>query len=36
MKTIVVPKNLHVLADTLPQSNYEPLKTKTVEKQAFL
>lgn len=25
MKTIVVPKDLHILADTLPGSNYEPL-----------
>ncbi|HJO94182.1 MAG TPA: hypothetical protein QF753_12335 [Victivallales bacterium] len=32
MKTIVVPKNLHVLADTLPPCNYDPLQTKIIEK----
>jgi|ETNmetMinimDraft_15_1059895.scaffolds.fasta_scaffold753261_1 hypothetical protein len=32
MKTIVVPKHLHKLIDTLPKSNYQVLKTKTVDK----
>jgi len=32
MKTIVVPKNLHILTNTLPEANYSPLKTKTIEK----
>lgn len=36
MKTIVVPKNLHILSETLPPCNYDPLETKTIEKQAFL
>jgi len=36
MKTIVVPKNLHILTTSLPEANYQPLKTKTIDKQAFL
>ncbi len=32
MKTIVVPKHLHKLIDTLPKSNYDPLKTKILDK----
>jgi len=36
MKTIVVPKNLSILKDTLPVSNYVPLETKIIEKEAFL
>ena len=36
MKTINVPKKLHMLANTLPAANYDPLETKTIEKQAFL
>lgn len=36
LNTIKIPKNLHYLTDKLPKPNYEPLKTKTIDKRKFL
>ena len=36
MKTILVPKNLGTLSETLPDPNYIPLKTALQDKHAFL
>ena len=36
LQTIRVPKNLHYLTDKLPKSNYNPLKTRSVDKYKFL
>ena len=32
LQTIRIPKSLHYLTDRLPKPNYQPLKTKKVEK----
>ena len=36
MKTIQIPKNLHYLSARLPQANYTPLKTKSIDRFKFL
>lgn len=36
LNTIKIPKNLHYLTDRLPKPNYEPLRTKRVDKRKFL
>ncbi|EAR83720.2 plant dual-specificity MAP kinase kinase family domain protein (macronuclear) [Tetrahymena thermophila SB210] len=36
LNTIKIPKNLHYLTDRLPKPNYEPLKTKRIDKRRFL
>ena len=36
LNTIKIPKNLHYLTDRLPKPNYEPLKTKVIDKRRLL
>lgn len=36
LNTIKIPKNLHYLTDKLPKPNYQPLKTKPIDKRKFL
>ena len=36
LNTIRIPKNIHYLTDRLPKPNYQPLKTRNIDKQRFI
>ena len=36
LKTIKIPKNLHYLTDVLPKPNYQPLKTRSIDRENYI
>lgn len=36
LQTIRIPKNFHYLTDLLPKPNYAMLKTRKIDKQAYM